>query len=182
METTAEKLLCDSTICLQQIAAATQKLYWILLCLVLIEFALEKLFFKKKKKKFQIHKYSYFSIKGKISWQHILRAGVCFWAFWGWKTLSNLSHGVFLNAATKKHPKAEYSPHLSLNKGVFFEQRNSRKLAACPTFQTCEELSLSAKNGSKRESRMCCSPVFCGLHVQKAITLWTLASKVSEGK
>lgn len=49
METTAEKLLCDSTICLQQIAAATQKLYWILLCLVLIEFALEKLFFKKKR-------------------------------------------------------------------------------------------------------------------------------------
>lgn len=80
METTAEKLLCDSTICLQQIAAATQKLYWILLCLVLIEFALEKLFFKKKKK-FQIHKYSYFSIKGKISWQHILRAGVCFGHF-----------------------------------------------------------------------------------------------------
>lgn len=49
METTAERLLCDSTICLQQIAAATQKLYWILLCLVLIEFALEKLFFKKKR-------------------------------------------------------------------------------------------------------------------------------------
>lgn len=49
METTAEKLLCDSTICLQQIAAATQKLYWILLYLVLIEFALEKLFFKKRR-------------------------------------------------------------------------------------------------------------------------------------
>lgn len=53
METTAEKLLCDSTICLQQIAAATQKLYWILLCLVLIEFALEKLFFKKKRRSFK---------------------------------------------------------------------------------------------------------------------------------
>lgn len=49
METTAEKLLCDSTICLQQIAATTQKLYWILLYLVLIEFALEKLFFKKRR-------------------------------------------------------------------------------------------------------------------------------------
>lgn len=149
METTAEKLLCDSTICLQQIAAATQKLYWILLCLVLIEFALEKLFFKKKKK-FQIHKYSYFSIKGKISWQHILRAGVCFWAFWGWKTLSNLSHGVFLNAATKKHPKAEYSPHLSLNKGVFFRAAKLTETCSLSNFSNMRRVVFVSKKRVKK--------------------------------
>ena len=78
METTAEKLLCDSTSCVQQTAAATQNSTVILLYLVLIEFALEKLFIKKKKKK---KKYSYFNIKGNISWQHILWAGVRFGHF-----------------------------------------------------------------------------------------------------
>ena len=162
METTAEKLLCDSTSCVQQTAAATQNSTVILLYLVLIEFALEKLFIKKKKKR-----NTAISTLREIFPDSTFCEQAYVLGILGMKNFVKLVPRCISEGWNKKTSQGRIFPSLVSKQRRLFRAAKLMETSSLSNFWNMQGVVFVSTNGSKRESRMCCSPVFYGLHVQK---------------